>query len=146
MAGIAVSDFGTVLTQTTLELRAIAESNMTDTCIITRAGQGKGPWNEATGQYDPPADVTIYSGKCRLQIKSVANASDSNAGDRQATVQEAEWQGPVLGTETVAINDVIKMQTCVLDPSLEDREFTVKGRHGKSQATTRRLRVEEVTG
>jgi hypothetical protein len=145
---VAVSDFGVVLTQTTLQLRTIAESNMTDACIITRPDPDAPPpvMDPVTMQYPDPAAITVYEGKCRLQIKSVvANASQSDAGDRQVTVQEMELQLPVTESADVVINDVAKMVTCELDPSLVDHEFTVKGRHGKSQATARRLRVEEVT-
>ncbi len=127
--------------------RAKAERLMTDACTITRPGAGgPGPIDPETGQYADPARVTIYTGKCRIQIKSiVASASDSDAGDRQGAVQEVEWQGPVVGTEAIAINDVIHMNSSASDAALVAREFTVTARHEKSQATARRLRVIEGT-
>ena len=129
------------------QLRAEAERNMTDTCTITRAGVGKGPWNDATGQYDTPARVTIYTGKCRVQIKSVvASSSRQDAGERAGIAQELELQLPVVGTEGVAIHDVATVTGASLDASLVGRMFTVTARHEKSQATARRLRVIEVTG
>lgn len=135
-------------------LRVEAERNMTDTCTITRAGTGKGPWNESTGQYDPPARVTVYGpsiaphfGKCRLQIQSITNAaSGSSSGDRTVTTQGDVLQLPVSETGHIVVNDVARMNVVVQDPDLVDHEFTVRGRHGKSQATSRRLPVEEVTG
>lgn len=127
-------------------MRAQAESLMLDRCTITRAGAGKGPFNEATGKYDPPARVAIYSGKCRVQIKSViAAGSGSTAGERVGTVQEFELQLPIAGTTAVTINDVAEVTSAALDPSLAGRKFTVTARHEKSQATARRLRVSEVT-
>lgn len=143
------ADFATAIAQVTLEGRTLAESNMTDRCIITREDPDaeQGEPDPDTLEYPPLDRITVYEGKCRLQVRSiVSNASTSDAGERQTTVQETEWQGPVATSGGVSVNDVIKMQTCALDPSLADHEFTVKGRHGKSQATSRRLRVEEVTG
>lgn len=128
------------------QLRAEAESQMRDTCTITRAGTGKGPFNQTTGQYDKPPRVTVYTGKCRVQIKSViASGSDASAGERVGTVQELELQLPVAGTDGIAIHDVAKILTSAHDDSLVDREFTVTARHEKSQATARRLRVSEGT-
>lgn len=131
------------------QFRAEAERQMQDSCTITcedpEATQG--PIDPVTGQYPPIARITVYTGKCRVQIKSViASSSDASAGERMATVQEFELQLPVVGTESVAINDVAEMLTCALDTSLEGRKFTVAARHEKSQATARRLRVIEVTG
>lgn len=143
------ADFAAAIAQVTMEGRALAESNMTDTCIITRVDPDAEPGepDPDTLAYPDPPRITVYEGKCRLQVRSiVANASSSDAGERQTTVQESELQLPVATSGDVAVTDVAKMLTCVLDPSLVDHEFTVKGRHGKSQATARRLRVEEVTG
>lgn len=140
------ADFAAIISQTVRDGRALAESLMTDTCTITRAGVGKGTWNDTTGQYDTPARVTAYTGKCRVQIKAViASSSASTAGERQVIAQEFELQLPVDGTDTVAINDVAEMLTCALDSALVGRKFTVAARHEKSQATARRLRVIEVT-
>ncbi len=131
-----------------------AESNFHDTCTITRKGTGTGEFNNETGQYDDPPRTTIYGptvaphfGKCRLQVRSISSGStDSNAGEREAGVQESELQLPVdESTGNVAVGDVAEMVTCVMDPSLVGRQFTIASRHGKSQASARRLRVEEGT-
>lgn len=128
------------------QFRADAEANMVDTCIITRAIPGNGEWNPETGQYDPLPPTTIYTGKCRIQIASVmGDASEFTAGEREGATQGSVVQLPVLASTEVAVNDVVKVTECVNDPSLVDREFTIAGRHGKSQATARRLRMEEVT-
>lgn len=126
--------------------RALAESIMTDTCTITRAGTGKGPFNEATGKRDAPDRVTVYTGKCRIQVKSAIAASSAvEAGGRVAGVQEFEWQGPIADTEDITTNDLIHMDTAAHDTALTGREFTVIARHEKTHATARRLRVAEVT-
>jgi hypothetical protein len=118
---------------------------MVDTCTITREGTGRGPWNEDEGTYDPPDRVAVYTGKCRVQIESM-NVAVSDAGDRVGVVQQAEWQGPVIGTEGVAVDDVIHMDTAVNDPALEGRDLTVASLHSKSHATSRRLMIREATG
>lgn len=129
------------------EFRELAECQMVDTCTITRAGVGAGTFNPTTGQYDgADARITVYSGRCRVQIKSVIASSASDAGERQVTAQEFELQLPVVGTELVSVNDVAEMLTASMDASLVGRKFTVAARHEKSQATARRLRVIEVTG
>lgn len=149
-----IADFADVISQTLLDGRALAESLMLDTCTITRAGEGKGPFNDVTGQYDAPDRVTVYGpdiapafGKCRIQDKSViAGSQSAEVGERNVIAQGWELQLPVLSSGDVAINDVAHIDTCVNDPSIVDREFTIQARHSKSQATSRRLRVTEVTG
>ena len=139
--------FASHIAQALADGRALAESLMVDTCTITRAGTGTGPFDPETGQYDDPARVSVYSGKCKIQDKSIIAAStSSNAGDRAVIAQGSELQLPVIESAGVAINDVSHIDTCVDDPSLVDREYTISARHGKSQATARRLRVEEATG
>ena len=146
--------FGAIISNGLLEDRAYAESLMLDTCTITRAGVGQGPFNDVTGQYDPPARVTVYAGKCRIQVTSIiANSTSTTAGEREITVQGSELQLPVIAGEgdtgstgDVSIKDVAHIDTCVLDPELAGREFTISARHEKSQATSRRHRVTEATG
>lgn len=129
------------------EFRAMAESLMVDTCTITRAGVGKGEFNSETGQYDLPARIEIYSGKCRLQVTSIiAGSSKSDAGERQTIVQAAEIQLPVAGTESVSIDDVAEMTSTAFDAAHVGRKLTVAALHAKTHATSRRLRVQEVIG
>lgn len=146
--------FSTEVARGLAEGRVLAEALMTDTCTITRAGAGAGagagvgagvgPFNESTGQYDPPPRITVYTGKCRIQIKSaVASSADSSAGDRLGTVQDRELQLPITGTADVSIDDVAEVTAAVSDASLVGRKFTVTERHEKSQATARRLRVRQ---
>ena len=131
------------------EFRAMAEANMVDTCTVTWIDPDAGPgeMDPDTLQYPPAVPITVYTGKCRIQIKSaVASSANTDAGERQSTTQEFEWQGPITGTDGIPVNAVIHMDTAAYDPALEGREFTVVARHEKSQATARRLRVIEVTG
>lgn len=130
------------------EFRDLAEAQMLDTCTVTRVDpDAPAPQMDPdTLEYPAPARIEIYSGKCRIQIKSaVAASTDSDAGERQSTTQEREWQGPIVGTEGIAVTDVIHMDTVASDAALVGREFTVVALHQKSQATARRLRVVEAT-
>lgn len=131
------------------EGRALIESLMTDTCTVTRVDPDaeQGEMDPDTMQYPDAEPLTVYAGKCRVQIKSViASSSDADAGDRRGVVQEFELQLPIDGTDDIAVNDVVRMDSAAHDASLVGREFTVAARHEKSQATARRLRVQEVTG
>lgn len=140
--------FGDDMASTLVELREMAEDNMRDAVLITRVDpDAPAPQMDDQGQYPEPARLTVYVGKCRLQIASVmGEASSVDAGERDGTTQGAVLQLPVLASGDVSVNDVAELTACVHDPSLVGRKFTVAGRHGKSQATARRLRVIEVTG
>lgn len=130
------------------DLRRATESNMRDTCTITRVDPDAAApvMDPETGQYPEPARTTVYAGKCRIQAKSViAAASASTAGERAGTTQELELQIPVVGTEAVSVGDVVEVTASVSDAALVGRTFTVTAPHEKSQATARRLRIERVT-
>lgn len=140
-------DFASQVALGLTEGRALAEALMTATCIITKDGDGEPVFNTTTGQYDDPDRVTVYEGPCRIQIRGErSSGSDAEAGDRRVDTQQPELQLPVAGTEDVAINQQAKILTNPLDESLVDRVFTIDGRHEKTHATMRRLRVIEVTG
>lgn len=141
------TDFAVSVLAALAEGRAIAESLMTDTCTITRAGTGgAGAFDTVTGLYATPSRTTIYTGKCRVQVKAVvATSANPDAGERLATNQEHELQLPIEGTDTITVGDVAHLDTAVSDSSLVGRVFTVTARHEKSQATARRLRVTEGT-
>ena len=137
--------------------RAAAEAGMTGTCTITRPGAGgRGEMNPASGKYDARPDrVTVYEGPFRMQVTAIiANSSQDAAGERVARVQGAELQLPVgvdgrvvVGSSAaVAVGDVAYVDTNPNDPALAGRELTVIALHNKSDASSRRLRVEEATG
>lgn len=120
---------------------------MVDSCVITRPGVGAKTFNDTTGQYTGPADVTVYTGKCRTQVTGIiANSSSPQAGERELFIQGSEFQLPIEGTDGVSVRDIIIITDCLYDDSLTGRAFTVIARHEKTHATARRIRVEEVTG
>lgn len=131
------------------QMRVEAEANMTDECEITRLDpEAAAPeMDPETLEYPEPARVTVYEGKCKIQIKAVtAGGSSSDAGERQSITQESQLHLPVAGTEGVVPTDVAEVTASRFDESLVGRKFTVIGRHEKSHATARRLPVIEGTG
>lgn len=124
--------------------RERAESGMTDTCRITKSG-GEPVLDEETGEYVDPPRITVYEGKCRVQVPNVAE-SNPDAGERQWTVQAAFVQLPIEGTEDARVGQRVEMLSVVHDSALQGRTYRVTGLHHKSHATSRRLRCEEATG
>lgn len=139
-------DFAAAIDQTVAEGRAFAEALMVATCRITEDGAGDPVFNDTTGQYDEPDRVTVYEGKCRIQVRGDRASHEAEAGDREVVTQEPELQLPVAGTEGVAVNHQVEILTNPRDESLVDRVFTVTSRHEKTHATARRLRVTEAVG
>lgn len=134
------------------EARPLAEDIFTDTCRITRPGEGQGPFNPETGQYDAPPPIVVYEGPCRLNVPGqIANASTATAGEASWTVQDSVLSIPVDGDgytagESVRSGHTVEYLTAPHDPTLVGRRFGVVGQHSESQATARRLRIKEVTG
>lgn len=129
------------------EDRAIAEAQMIDTCRITKPGVGKGPFDEATMKYAPPARIPVYEGKCRIQVRS-----DINSNAVEAVVAEHEWtyrtatlQLPIEGTGEILGDYVAEILTCPYDPEMVGRVFNLQVESkGKTLATHRRYRIREL--
>lgn len=125
--------------------RRRAEDLMLDTCTITRPGEGKGTWNEATGTYDPPAPVTVYTGRCKVQTRDVQVSTPDVAG-REAFVVEWTLHLPVVGSEGVRQGDTATVTAAAFDAAMVGRTFVVQGPHVGTAKTARRLPVvAEVT-
>lgn len=140
-----MTTFGDELFAVLPELRAMAESMMVATCRITRLPDELGEMDPVTLQYPELTPEVIYEGKCRVQDRRDRDASD-DAGEREQRIGGRELQLPIVGTETVSVNDVVSILTNPEDGALVDRVFTVNGRHEKTHATARRLPIVEVTG
>lgn len=126
---------------------------LTDTCEITKPGEGKGPFNEVTGQYDTPARIVVYSGPCRIQVKADINSNvvETSAGEREWTYLTAQLQLPVEtpSSATGDVNDVdvdhvCEVLTAPYSSSLVGSLFNIQGTYHKSQAVYLRFRVREV--
>lgn len=133
--------------------RRRAEALMLDSCTITRPAEGKGTWNESTGQYDPLPEVTVYppadqtgrKGRCKVQTQDVALTTADVAG-RKAFIVAWRLDLPVDGSEGVQEGDTATITSSVFDAALVGRTFIVQGPHLGTAKTARRLPVvAEVT-
>ena len=120
--------------------RAAAEAGMVDACIIRRiTGQVTDPdTGEVTNTY-----TTIYEGKCRLQQQG-QQARPEQAGEAYLLMLRRELQLPmsVTGLRT---EDEVTMTASAHDPDLPGRVFLIRDLFGKTEATSRRVTVEEAT-
>lgn len=123
--------------------RAAAENLQSDTCTITRPGDGPGVFDPDTGTTTPPADVTVYSGPCRLRAPALVEVNVTG-GEHQWSTQDAVLSLPASVTG-VRPDDTVTCDSSALDPALPGSVFTVIGALKGSQITARRLIVREVT-
>lgn len=122
-------------------LRQQAESLMVDEATITRNG-GEAVFDPVTGTYTDPADSTIYTGPCRVQV-GAPSVTTPEAGGDVLSVLRLTVQVPVSATG-IQVNDVVTITAATHDPDLEGKTYRVTGTHAKTHATARRLEVEEV--
>lgn len=123
--------------------RAQAEALMVDACMVTEPG-GAPVWNETTGTYDAPTATTVYAGRCRVQVPNLSEQTVT-AGERPWTLQEAILNLPVVGSESVEVGHTVTITAATHDDALAGRRYTVVAEHAKTFATSRRLRIKEVT-
>lgn len=129
------------------EFRAMAEARMTGTCLITRPGSGNGPFNEGTGQYDDPAPVTVYEGKCRIPRRSTGLTSGASTGGQTSwLVGEYPLDLPIDGTGDIGPGMTVNYLSDSADPDLAGRVFGITEPSRQSQATARRFKMKEVVG
>lgn len=119
--------------------RAAAEAGMVDTCTIER--QTGETTNPDTGVVTPTVSE-IYDGMCRFQQKG-AQAQQEDAGQAYLLLQRAEIQLPVTATG-IDVGDLITC-TASRDPDLVGRVFRVRDLAYKTDATARRLQIQERT-
>lgn len=122
--------------------RAAAAVGMTDTCTITRVtGTSTDP---ATGVVTPTV-ATIYSGPCRFQELLAFSRDAMPTPDDPQVMRSRVLQLPVATSAGVRQGDDVMVDTCVNDPDLVGTAMVVRDESGKSEATVRRLGVEEAT-
>jgi len=121
--------------------RAMAEAGMTTTCTITRVtGETTNPVTAVI----TPTTVTVYSGKCRMQQRSV-DPSQEQPGQAFVRLVPFELQLPVTTSTGIRAEDLVTVTASEHDPDLVGRTFRVTGLAHKEEATARRIRCEEVT-
>jgi hypothetical protein len=118
--------------------RAAAENLMVDACVITRK-----TGETTSGGVITPTLTTLYTGKCRVQVKSEAGAGQ-NVGEAFRVVERHEVQLPMTVTG-LQEGDSIQVTASALDPDLVGRVYVVRDVLRKSHLTSRRVTVTEVT-
>lgn len=135
--------------------RAAAQARMLDTCLITRDGEGDGPFNHDTGQHDDPPPVTIYEGPCYIPKRDAAtSSSDAGAGEASWQIGEYGLALPIGAdprivagaSEDVHLGHTVTYLTSALDPHLVGNEYGITAVPDQSQATSRRFRMKRVVG
>lgn len=120
--------------------QAFAEAGMVDTCTIRRrTGETTDP---QTGEITPTWSPLLYDGKCRFQHRD-GRAEQADAGEAYVLLQRTEVQLPVAAIG-IDVGDEITC-TASRDPDLVGRAFLVHDLAYRSDATTRRLQVQERT-
>lgn len=120
--------------------RAAAEAIMVDACVIRRKT------GESTiGGVVTPTYSTLYTGKCRVQVKSDSQSGQGqNVGEAYLVVERLEVQLPVTVTG-LQEGDRITISASALDPDLVGRVYAVRDVLRKSHLTSRRVTVLQVT-
>lgn len=122
--------------------RAAAEAGMADRCRIVR--KSPGILNQSTGER-PPVETVIYEGICRVQQAIPGGAKLTDEGESSRSMLARQLQLPVVGSEGVQVGDEAQMTVCPNDSDMVGRVLRVKILGSKTEATARRLGVEEVT-
>jgi len=128
--------------------RAAAEKGMTDTCLIRREiGSATNPsTGVATPTYAQIYPASGASGPCRLQELFGFSRETNPSPDQQQLARSRTLQLPVEDSENVRVGDLITIVLCVNDPDMTGAVMVVREQSGKSEATVRRVGVEEITG
>lgn len=125
--------------------RIAAERGMVDTCRIRRrtGSTTDRTTGEITATY---LDPDPYTGPCRVQQAS-ATAGDAQVGEATVLVVGRVLQLPVVASAAVRADDEVTFPAVAAssDPALLSKQFTVKAEFGKTDASSRRLGIEEVT-
>lgn len=122
--------------------RAFAEAGMTDTCTIARV---TGTTTNPTTGVVTPTTTEIYSGACRIQELLAFSRDTAPTPPDPELMRYRILQLPVDASEDVREGDNVTIVTCLNDPDLVGVAMRVRDQSGKSEATTRRIGIEEST-
>lgn len=132
---------------TTLAGRAAIEAMMIDQCEIRRFNPADRVWDEETLTYDLGEGTLVYSGKCRVQVRSDinANAVEAVIGEHEWTYRTAIVQLPIDGTGEVAPDCVLTLTVSPLDTKRVGIRLNLQAdTKVKTHATHKRFRAREV--
>lgn len=123
------------------EFRALAESNMVDSCTIRRKA---GEETDDDGAVVPTYE-TVYEGKCKVQSTQTQESNPESVG-HSSTIQRARVDLPVAKTVEdykPQVGDLPLIDTATHDPHLAGTEFRVTALLHKTMATAYRLAVTD---
>jgi hypothetical protein len=123
--------------------RTAAEAGMVDACTIRRPS-GSGTTDPVTG-VPSQSYTTLYTGKCRIQ-QQVAIARPHDVGEDKVWLVRFDLQLPMATSAGLEVGDRVTITTSVNDPDLTGRVFAVNELAHKTEATSRRIGIIEVTG
>lgn len=120
------------------ELRAHAESMMTDTCTVTRPGAAT-----TTGGTVTVTSPTVYTGKCKVQTY-LPYEQKPEVGERTATVQRYSVHF-AIGAFAPAVGDVVTITASIYNAAaLVGKVYRIAAPYAKTYATAQRCYVDEV--
>lgn len=124
--------------------RRAAGRSMRDTCTITRSTTAT--TDTATGIVTRTPE-TVYEGRCRVQRTPVGgDGSEDQVAAADVLMLSTQLHLPVSTSLDVRAGDVVTVTAAVNDLDLIGRVYTVTGEAAKSEASARRLFLQEVTG
>lgn len=120
---------------------------MVDTCVIRRE---TGSTTDRTTGQPTPTYTQIYpatgsAGPCRVQEIFGFARETSPSPDQTQLARYRILQLPVATSLGVQSGDLVEMVTCVNDPDLVGVVMVLRDQSGKTEATSRRLGMEELT-
>ena len=122
------------------DLKAHAESLMTSTARIARAGESV--WDEESGEY-VDGDAVVYEGRCKVQTFQAFEA-EPEAGGAQRVVQRYYLHVPV--SAGVFLPGDRAEITASANPNLIGNVYVVAAAHEKDWQTAQRLLVDHDAG
>jgi hypothetical protein len=123
--------------------RREAARGLVDACLITRVVGST--TDKATLVRTEDRD-TVYEGPCRVQELLAFSRDTTPSPDVKLLGRYRILQLPVVDSEGIQIGDDVEITACVNDPDLVGKTMRVRDQSGKSEATTRRVGIEEMTG
>lgn len=121
--------------------RTLAEAGMLDTCTITE--DTASVTDQDTGVQTITTE-TIYSGPCRVQQRVPGGARPADVGEAFQLMLRLEVQVPMSATGFKP-GQKVTIDSSVNDADLTGRVLRIRELAHKTEATARRLGVEEVT-
>ncbi len=125
-----------------LRARKAAELGMVDTCLIRRRVRDSDTTDDFSGVVEPTFQ-TLYEGKCRVQ-QHQASANQREVGEASLLLLQLEVQLP-MSVVGLRAEDEVLLLTSLTDPDLPGRSFLVRDLAHKTDASARRVQVQERT-